>query len=127
MKRYFYFRDVANEDADDDISASIAFPVDSLTGVTPRSITQLDLFFAKQGMVIEQKISLTVTRGYLQEVMQTIAAYANRHPHHSGLSVMGDMATTTHGTLSVEGNDKTKSTIFFSPHVTSAELGDAAY
>ena len=42
MIKYFYFRDVANEDADDDISASVAIPVDSIAGVAV-SYTHLTL------------------------------------------------------------------------------------
>jgi len=43
MKKYFYFRDVADEDNDDDISASIAIPVDSICGVVPVAITTLEV------------------------------------------------------------------------------------
>ena len=127
MKRYFYFRDVADEVNDDDISASVTIPVDSISGVVPIAITTLELYYKKQGLVNDQKVTLTVTRGKLQEVMQEIAMFANRNPHHSGLSVMGDAATTTHGTSSVEGNDKTKSEIFFSDDVTAVAIAAAGY
>ena len=127
MRKFFYFRDVANEDADDDISASIAIQVDSIAGVVPVAITTLELYLRKQGLVNDQKVTLTVTRGKLQEVMQEIAMFANRNPHHSGLSVMADAATTTHGTSSVEGNDKTKNSIFFSPDVTAVAIASAGY
>ena len=69
MKKYFYFRDAANEDADDDISASIAIPVDSIAGVVPVAITTLEVYLKKQGLVNDCKIILTVTRGKLQEVV----------------------------------------------------------
>ena len=128
MRKYFYFRDVANEDADDDISASIAIPVDSIAGVVPVAITTLELYLKKQGLVNDQKVTLTVTRGKLQEVMHEIAAAANGYTHSKApLTVMGDAATTTHGTSSVEGNDKTKDSIFFSRDVSAVAIAGAGY
>ena len=128
MRKYFYFRDVANEDADDDISASVAIPVDSIAGVVPVAITTLELYLNKNGLVNDQKVTLTVTRGKLQEVMHEIVQYINHYGHSKApLTVMGDAATTTHGTLSVEGNDKTKSEIFFSSDVTAVAIAQSGY
>ena len=128
MKKYLYFRDVANEDADDDISASIAIPIDSIAGVVPVAITTLELYLKKQGLVQNQKVTLTVTRGKLQEVMHEVVQRINGYTHNkSPLTVMGDAATTTHGTSSVEGNDKTKDEIFFSNDVTAVAIAAAAY
>ena len=128
MKKYLYFRDVANEDADDDISASVAIPVDSIAGVVPVAITTLELYLKKNGLVNDQKVTLTVTRGKLQEVMHQIAQHTNGYGHSKApLTVMGDAATTTHGTSSVEGNDKTKNSIFFSQDVTAVAIAQAGY
>ena len=128
MKKFFYFRDVANEDADDDISASVAIPVDSIAGVVPVAITTLELYLRKQGLVNDQKVTLTVTRGKLQEVMHEIVAAINGYTYNKApLTVMGDAATTTHGTSSVEGNDKTKSEIFFSDDVTAVAIAQSGY
>ena len=128
MRKFFYFRDVANEDADDDISASIAIPVDSIAGVVPVAITTLELYLRKQGLVNDQKVTLTVTRGKLQEVMKEIATYANNYVHSKApLIVMGDAVTTTHGTSSQEGNDKTKAEIFFSQDVSAVAIAGAGY
>ena len=128
MRKYFYFRDVSNEDADDDISASVAIPIDSIAGVVPVAITTLELYLRKQGLVNDQKVTLTVTRGKLQEVMHQIAQHINGYGHSKApLTVMGDAATTTHGTSSVEGNDKTKSEIFFSDDVTAVAIAQSGY
>ncbi len=128
MRKFFYFRDVADEADDDDISASIAIPVDSIAGIVPVAITTLELYLNKQGSVNNQKVTLTVTRGKLQEVMQEIVAYANGYTYNKApLQIMGDAATTTHGTSSVEGNDKAKSAIFFSEDVTAVAIGQAGY
>ena len=128
MRKFFYFRDVADEVNDDDISASICIPVDSIAGIVPVAITTLELYLTKQGSVNNQKVTLTVTRGKLQEVMHEIVQYANGYTHSKApLTVMGDAATTTHGTSSVEGNDNTKSSIFFSNDVTAVAIGQAGY
>ena len=128
MRKFFYFRDVADENDDDDISASVAIPVDAIAGIVPVAITTLELYLNKKGVVNNQKVTLTVTRGYLKEVMEHIVQYANEYTHvKAPLVVMGDMATTTHNADSIEGNDVTKSTIFFSRYVTAVAIGEAGY
>ena len=128
MRKFFYFRDVANEDADDDISASIAIPVDSIAGIVPVAITTLELYLKKNGLVNDQKVTLTVTRGKLQEVMHELVSYANGYTHNKApLTVMGDAATTTHNASSIEGNDQSKSSIFFSKDVTAVAIAQAGY
>ena len=131
MRKYFYFRDVAIEDADDDISASVAIPVDSIAGVVPVAITTLELYLKKQGLVNDQKVTLTVTRGKLQEVMHEIVQQINGYGHNKApLTVMADAATTTHGVtpgFSLEGNDNTKAEIFFSPDVSAVAIAGAGY
>ena len=128
MRKFFYFRDVADEVNDDDISASIAIPVDSIAGIVPVAITTLELYLKKNGLVNDQKVTLTVTRGKLQEVMHELVAYANGYTHSKApLTVMGDAAATTHNASSIEGNDNTKSTIFFSNDVTAVAIAQAGY
>ena len=128
MRKYFYFRDVANEDADDDISASIAIPVDSIAGVVPVAITTLELYLRKQGLVNDQKVTLTVTRGKLQEVMHQIAQHINGYTYNKApLTVMNDAATTTVGATSIEGNNATKGAISFSNDVTAVAIAAAGY
>ena len=41
MRKFFYFRDTADEANDDDISKSVAIPVDAVTGIVPTAITSL--------------------------------------------------------------------------------------
>ena len=127
MDRYFYFRDVADENDDDDILSSVAIPVDSIRGVVPVAITTLELYYNKEGKASNDKVTLTVTRGKLQEVMQEIAAYCNRSARHGGLTVMGDAATTTVNADSIEGDDISKDAIFFSDDVTAVAIGAAQY
>ena len=128
MRKFFYFRDVADEADDDDISASIAIPVDSIAGIVPVAITTLELYLKKNGRVNDQKVTLTVTRGKLQEVIHELVSYANGHTYNKApLTVMGDAAATTHNASSIEGNDNTKSTIFFTDDVTAVAIAQAGY
>ena len=128
MRKYLYFRDVTDEDADDDISSSIAIPIDAVAGVVPVAITTLELYVRKDGVVADDKVTLTCTRGKLQEAMQDLVATINGYMHSKApLTVAGDAATTTVGSTSIEGNNATKSAIYFSPHVTAVAIAGAQY
>ena len=128
MKKYFYFRDVADEADDDDIVASIAIPVNGITGVVPVAITTLELYLNKGGSVVDTKVTLTVTRGKLQEVMQEMVGHMNGYTHNKApLTVMADAAATTVNASSIEGDDISKSTIFFSEDVTAVAIASAGY
>jgi len=121
MRKYFYFRDVANEDADDDISASVAIPVDSIAGVVPVAITTLQVYLKKQGLVNDQKVTLTVTRGKLQEVMHEIVQNINGYSHNRApLTVMNDAVTTDY-------DGTTRGTLSFSNDVTAVAIAAAGY
>ena len=112
MRKYLYIRDVTDEVNDDDISASIAIPVDAITGIVPTAITTLDLYFKNDGAVATQKASLTCTRGKLQEVCAAIASTANANPNNPGLTVLADAVVTTNGANSIQGNDIAVSSTF---------------
>tara|TARA_A100000172_G_scaffold56434_1_gene36386 strand:+ start:980 stop:1351 length:372 start_codon:yes stop_codon:yes gene_type:complete len=122
MKKYFYLRDVADEIDDDDISASVAIPVDAITGIVPTAITTLDLYYNHEGSVAPQKATLTVTRGKLQEVCAAIAQASNAHPNNPGMQVVADIATTTNGASSIQGNDQVVSARFTHPAITSVAI-----
>ena len=121
MKKYFYFRDVADEDNDDDILSSIAIPVDSIAGVVPVAITTLEVYLKKQGLVGNTKVTLTVTRGKLQEVMAEIVQQINSYTYNKApLKVMGDAVTTDY-------SGTTRNSIFFSEDVTAVAIASAGY
>ena len=122
MKKYFYFRDVADEDSDDDISSSVAIPVDAITGIVPTAITTLNIYFAHEGSRSTQFATLTVTRGKLQEVCAAIAQAANAYPHNPGLHVVADAMTTTVGASSIQGNDNTVASRFTHPDITGVAI-----
>ena len=126
MKRYFYFRDVADEVDDDDNSSSVAIPVDQITGIVPTAITTLDLYYnhdrISDGTNAVQKATLTVTRGKLQEVCAAIASAANANPHHDGMLVVADIMATTNGSSSIQGDGTVVSTRFTHPDITSVAI-----
>ena len=116
MRKYFYFRDVADEANDDDISSSIAIPVDAITGMVPTAITTLDLYFKNDGAVATQKATLTCTRGKLRQVMAEIASHANStKPSNAGLIIMCDDATTGYA-------GEAQTAFHFSSDVTACDI-----
>jgi hypothetical protein len=126
MRKYFYFRDVTDEDHDDDVSASITIPVKDITGVVPTAITTLDLYYNTGDSTVPNatggtgagtgKVTLTCTRGKLFEVMGEIAAHANStKPSNAGLIIMGDRAATGFG-------GEAQSEFYFSNDVTSTVI-----
>ena len=120
MRKYLYFRDVADENDDDDQASSIAIPADAIVGMTPQATTTLDVYIDTKKTDKAQHLRFTVTRGKVQEVMQELVAHINGYTHNKApLQVMADAATTTVNADSIEGDNKTKSTIFFSEDVTA--------
>ena len=88
----------------------------------------LELYVRKDGVVADDKVTLTCTRGKLQEVMHEIASAINGYTHSKApLKVMCDAATTTVNASSIEGNDQTKSAIFFSDDVTAVAIAQSGY
>lgn len=123
MRKYFYFRNVADEADDDDQTSSIAIPADAIRGMAPQSITTIDIYLDTKTITTGNTLRLAVTRGKLQEVMHELVAYINGYSHtKSPMVVMGDLATTTVNASSIEGDDITKDAIFFSSDVTSVVI-----
>ncbi len=121
MRKYLYFRDVADEADDDDISSSIVVPIDAIAGIVPVAITTLELYVRKDGVVADDKVTLTCTRGKLQEVMHEIASYVNGYGHSKApLTVMNDAVTTDY-------DGSTRGTISFSNDVTAVAIAAAGY
>ena len=124
MDKYFYFRDVADEIDDDDASASVVVPVENITAIGPHnSITTLNIWFKNlKGEPTNDYVTLTVTRGKMKEVMAELVQAINSGPHSDGFVVVADLVTTTDGSTSIQGNNKTVSSQFLTPHITSAAL-----
>ena len=93
--RYFYIRDVADEDNDDDAGASCMIPMSSIQGMGPSSITALNIYFQHAGNESHSSLlTLTVTRGKMTEVISAICSAMNSGPHSDGVVVLCDDAIT---------------------------------
>ena len=127
MRKYFYFRTEAAEDADDDKARSAMIPVDRFRGAVPSnssagtSANVITLFFesalntAAAGdneHIIQDTVVLNVTVGQAKNVLVAIAEAANGHPHSDGVVVIGDDATTDY-------DGTTKAAVYLHNGITS--------
>ena len=106
MRTYLYFRDVTNEDADDDRSASVAVPADKVTGIAITSPTTMDLFYEQEGVRQPTSIQITFTEKRGKETMEDIGRAMNASTRNPGLQVVGDNVIVTDGASSIQGNDQ---------------------
>jgi hypothetical protein len=123
MKRYFYFRDVADEADDDDNSSSVMVPVDRITGIGSITITSIRIYY--KNVKNEQSndfVTLTCTRGKLKEVIADLISAMNAGPHHDGVTVIADKMTTTNGATSIQGNDQTVAARFLNSNITDVSI-----
>ena len=124
MKRYFYFRDVADEIDDDDASASVVVPVKNITAIGPHnSITTLNIWFKNlKNEAVNDYVTLTVTRGKMKEVMAELVSAMNSGPHSDGFVVIADNVATTTGATSIQGDDIAVSPSYIDRDITSVAV-----
>ena len=128
MDRYFYFRDVANEDADSGAGTSCMVPVKNITGIGPGpAIDELDIWFQSgKNETHQSRARLDVTRGKMKQVTEEIVSAMNAGPNHDGVTVIFDASTTVDNASSIEGlvlgDDGTKATRTLSNDITGVAL-----
>ena len=124
MEKYFYFRDATNEDADLSAAISTTIPVSRITGFGPHaSNTSLSIWFKSlKNEKLNEYATLTVTQGQIKEVIGELVAAINGGPHNDGFIVVADTVTTTDGSASLQGDDKTVSAKFLSNDITGVAL-----
>ena len=124
MDKFFYFRDVADEIDDDDASASVVVPVKNITAIGPHdSITTLNIWFKNlKNEVVNDYVTLTVTRGKMKEVMAELVSAMNSGPHSDGFVVIADNVATTTNASSIQGNDVTVVPSYISTDITSVSV-----
>tara|TARA_R100001244_G_scaffold131777_1_gene105741 strand:- start:58 stop:441 length:384 start_codon:yes stop_codon:yes gene_type:complete len=124
MERYFYFRDVANEDADNSAATSVMVPVKNITAIGPgTSITELDVWFLSgKNETHASYARLDVTRGKMKQVTAEIVSAMNAGPNHDGVTVIYDAMTTTDGASSIQGNDQTVAARSLSSDITGVAV-----
>ena len=114
MDKYFYIRKQTDVDSDDGIDDSIYVPVKNITGMVPIDGTSLCIYFnsvnnivgnaGEDLPVISDFIDLTVTAGYMKEVITNIVQKINQFPLSDGVIVLADMSTTTLADATVSEN-----------------------
>ena len=128
MRKYFYFRTEADEDADDDKGVSAMIPVDRFMGAIPTNSSAgtagnvITLYFksalnqagaGQNGeIIIQDTVTLNVTAGKAKDVLVAIAEAANGHPHSDGVVVIADDATTDY-------DGTTKAAVYVHSGITS--------
>ena len=120
MRKYLYFRNVADEDNDDGTDASssgatfrtsLMVPAERVRAIVPGSATTIKILFdsiinggvngagaqnTATEVVVADHVLCTVTEGDLEDVMKAIvqAVYGAKSPHSNGLIVIADDVTT---------------------------------
>ena len=128
MRKYFYFRTEADEDADDDSGTSLMVPVDRFRGAIPSNSSAgtaanvITLFFesalSMKGAgqnnehIIQDTVALNVTVGKAKDVLVAITEAANGHPHTDGIVVIADDATT-------DFDGSTKAAVYVHPGIVT--------
>ena len=124
MEKCFYFRSATNEDADLTVANSLTIPVSRITGIGPHaSNTSLNIWFKSlKGEKENEYVTLTVTLGKIQEVMQQLIEAMNGGPNSDGFIVIADNVVTTDGASSIQGNDQTVAARYLSGDISSVAI-----
>ena len=107
-----FFRTVANEDAADGIDDQLCIRADRLVSISPASATTIDMLFhsVKNNILMNNerltydKVTLTVTQGDIQEVMDALVQTINGYPHSNGFIVIADDCATTDSAVTALDN-----------------------
>ena len=115
MRKYFYFRNEADEDDDDAAVDSGMVPVANITGLLPTSTTALTVFWKSQkNESIQDSVALTCTQGKVKDVIQAMVQVMNDGPHSDGITVIADDST-----VEFDGAAGSKTAVYFNEHVTA--------
>ena len=105
MKRFFYFRPEGTLGNDDAQGDSMLVPVEDITGMEATAATTMDIYFKSTNnmsagglgeVVIQDKVSLTVTTQTQKSVMKAIVEAMNNGPHEDGITVIADDVNSTY-------------------------------
>ena len=105
MKRFFYFRPEGTLGNDDAQGDSMLVPVDDITGMEATGATTMDLYFKSTNnmsagglgeVVIQDKVTLTVTTQTQKSVMKAIVEAMNNGPHEDGITIIADDVNSTY-------------------------------
>ena len=116
MDTNLYFRDVADEDDDDDVLASIMVSASQITGFVPTAPTTILMHFERGALGRSNgNIKLTVTEGKSREVIETIISAINGKPSEKGYITIADQSTVGY-------DGEPQQPFFISEHLTSVAI-----
>ncbi len=119
--KYWYFRNVADEDIDSNQATSIMLPLSKLVSMIPISTTAMRIYFDKstngtpqfESNVVGQhgSVELTIKQGKVKETIADLIALLNSGPkHNDGIKVIADDST-------IDFDNTTRKAVYFS-HIT---------
>jgi len=123
--KMLFFRDQADEANVNGIDDQLCVSADRFVSMSPASTTTLDLFFrsTKNNELMHNdqlpydKVTLTITQGDIQEVMDSLVQLFNAGPHSNGFIVVADDCATTDSAVTAL-NDLTIPTKYAHPSIT---------
>ena len=132
-----FFRTQADEANVDGIDDQLCIPASRLVSMSPASVTTIDMIFhsVKNNALMHNeqlkydKVTLTVTQGDVQEVLDTLVQKINSHPHSNGFLVIADDCATTDSATSALAN-LAISTVYAHPSISgvySITVADKSY
>ena len=129
-KRYssgkmLFFRTQADEANVDGIDDQLCVRADRLVSMSPASATTIEMLFESvknntlmnNSQLTYDKVTLTVTQGDIQEVMDALVAKINSYPHSNGFIVIADDMTTTDSAVTAL-DDQTVSAQYAHPSIS---------
>ena len=101
--KMLFFRDQADEANVNGIDDQVCVSADRFVSMSPATTTTLDLFFRSiknnelmhNDQLPYDKVTLTITQGDIQEVMDALVQLFNSSPHSNGFIVVADDCTDT--------------------------------
>jgi len=135
--KMLFFRTQADEANVDGIDDQLCVPVSRFVSMSPASATTLDLLFrsvknndlSNNSQLTYDKVTLTVTQGDIQEVMDALVSFMNSGPNSNGFIVVADdCALTDSATSSL--NDVVINTAYAHPSISgiaSITVADKLY
>jgi len=132
--RYWYFRNVADEDDDDYTGDSLMLPVASITGFYASSTAKIRIYYegarnsntylnpAATDTIDGQNgyVEIGITTGKTKEAMRALVGIINSGPHYNGVTVIADDSTT-------DFDGSTRAAVYADPVILSCSAINNSY
>ena len=126
--KMLFFRTQADEASVDGIDDQLCIPASRFVSMSPQSATLLDILFrsvknndmSNNGQLTYDKVTLTVTQGDIQEVMDALISYFNSGNNSDGFVVIADDCTTTDSATTAL-DDQTIGAVYAHPSISGVQ------